>query len=161
MGTVLGIEDHEVFRAGLQKVLLSTPVVDEVLHADSGVEGLRTVRTTEVDLVLLDLGLPDSDGLEILKHLQAEKPDIPVIIVSAQPESLYAVRALRAGARGYLCKSQGAEDLVLAVTRVLEGQRYLTPTVAEFLADELAAPVSRPAQERLSDRELQASPPAT
>jgi DNA-binding NarL/FixJ family response regulator len=105
--------------------------------------------------VLLDLSMPGSDGLEVLKQLRAEHPHLPILVLSTYPEDQFAVRAIRAGASGYLTKDSAPEQLVCAIRRVVEGNHYVSPSLAGRLARELSAGPERPPHEQLSDREYQ------
>jgi two-component system invasion response regulator UvrY len=105
--------------------------------------------------VLLDVTLPGRGGIEVLRQLKQERPRVPVLVLSVHPADQYAVRALRAGASGYLTKDLAAEELVTAVRLVTQGHRYLTPAVADRLAETLEKPVNRAPHEELSDREFQ------
>jgi two-component system, NarL family, invasion response regulator UvrY len=116
---------------------------------------LEMLRERSSDLVLLDVTLPGRSGLDVLRQLKQERPRVPVLVLSVHPAEQYAVRALRAGASGYLTKDLAAEELVTAVRHVTRGERYLTPTVADRLADALDKPVDRYPHEDLSDREFQ------
>jgi two-component system, NarL family, invasion response regulator UvrY len=113
------------------------------------------LRERASDLVLLDVTLPGRSGLDVLRQLKQERPRVPVLVLSVHPAEQYAVRALRAGASGYLTKDLAAEELVSAVRSVTRGQRYLTPAVAERLADALDKPSASQPHEELSDREFE------
>jgi DNA-binding NarL/FixJ family response regulator len=112
-------------------------------------------RRTPCDVVLLDIGMPGRSGLDVLKQLRAEHPSLSVLILTMYPEEQYAVRALRAGAAGYLTKDSGPEELVSAVRKVASGGRYVTMRAAESLAFEVQGRLRQSPHEALSDRELQ------
>jgi two-component system invasion response regulator UvrY len=152
---IIVCDDHPVVRQGLARIIQNGLDVAEIREADNGPMLLDMLRERDSDLVLLDVTLPGRSGLEVLRQLKLERPRVPVLVLSVHPAEQYALRALRAGASGYLTKDLAAEELVSAVRRVTRGQRYLTPAVAERLADALEKPVDRQAHEELSDRELQ------
>jgi DNA-binding NarL/FixJ family response regulator len=129
-------------------------------EAASGPEALSAVRTGGIDVVLLDIAMPQRDGLDILRQLKSEAPKLPVLMLSTYPDRQYAVRSLKLGAQGYLNKSLDAEQMVEAIRRVARGGLFITPSVAELLAGALALPGAAAAEEKpldglLSHREFQ------
>lgn len=148
-------DDHPVVRRGLKQMLADEPGLAVVGEAGTAAEVLRAARSADWDLLLLDLSLPDRHGLEVLRDVRELCPRRPVLILSAHPEEQFAVRLLRAGAAGYLTKDSAAEELVRAVRKVYAGGRYVSPELAERLADALAPDADRPPHERLTDREYQ------
>lgn len=154
MTRILLADDHAVVRKGLRQIVKESvrgPVFGE---ASSGEEVLRKVSDEEWDIVILDISLPDQSGLDVLKALRQTHPRLPVLVLSMHPEEQFAVRALKAGARGYVTKRTAARDLVAAVKKVLAGGRYLSASLAERLAVNLQENGVTP-HERLSDREYQ------
>lgn len=131
-------DDHRIVREGLKQVLADAPEACVLAEARSGPEVLSLVRShggrQGLDLVLLDIALPELDGLEVLRHLRGEYPDLPVLMLSTYPESQYAVHCLKLGAHGYLNKSADPDLMLAAVRKVAAGGRYLTPATAEALA---------------------------
>ncbi len=152
---VLIADDHPIVRRGLREILTAEPHVVEVLEAAHPQQVLDLARSSEVDVVVLDLGLPGRGGLDVLKDLRRERPKLPVLILSMQPEDQYAVRALRAGAAGYLTKDAAPAKLIEAIQKVTAGGHYISPAVAEQLAASVAAGATKPPQELLSDREFE------
>lgn len=152
---VLIADDHAVVRRGVRLVLESTARIVVVAEAATGPEALEQARAGGVDVAVLDLSMPGPGGLEVLKQLQDEHPRLPVLILTMHPEDQYAVRAIRAGASGYLTKQSIPEELIKAVETVVAGRRYITPAVAEALATEVRHDNGKPAHEQLSDREYQ------
>jgi two-component system invasion response regulator UvrY len=152
---IIVCDDHPVVREGLARIIQSNLDVVRVREADSGPMLLDLLREASSDLVLLDVTLPGRGGLDVLRQLKQERPRMPVLVLSVHPADQYALRALRAGASGYLTKDLAAEELVTAVRLVTQGQRYLTPAVADRLAEALEKPVNRSPHEDLSDREFQ------
>ncbi|MDD5245342.1 MAG: response regulator transcription factor, partial [Syntrophorhabdaceae bacterium] len=126
--------------------------VDE---AGRGYELINKIQASDYDLVLLDISLPDINGLEVLKELKKKKPKLPVLVISMYPEEQYALRALKAGAQGYLTKQSAADELVLAVRKILSGKRYVSPAFAEQLVLDFESDAAKPVHERLSNREFQ------
>jgi DNA-binding NarL/FixJ family response regulator len=152
---VLVADDHPVVRRGLKQILNETPDLIVVGEAGTAHEVLAEVRSGRCDVVLLDLAMPGAHGVEVLETLKRERPALPVLVLSVFPEDQYAVRALQAGAAGYMTKETAPDELVHAVRKVHAGAKYVTPKLAETLAARLdRAAVSRP-HEALSNREYQ------
>ena len=153
---VLIADDHPIVRRGLREILATEPQVTDVVEAAHPQQVLDLAQTSGCDVVVLDLGLPGRGGLEVLKQLRRDHPKLPVLILSMQPEEQYAVRALRAGAAGYLTKDSAPAKLLEAIDKVTTGGgRYISAAVAEQLAAGLTSDVTKPPQELLSDREYQ------
>ena len=152
---VLVADDHAVVRRGLVQIISDTMDIEVAGEAADANDVFERVRSREFDVVVLDLDLGQDSGLEVLRTLRAEFPDLPVLILSVHPEDQYAVRLLRSGAAGYLNKDSAPELLVKAIRRVAEGRRFVSPEVAEDLLSQLDAEVDGPKHERLSDREFQ------
>ena len=152
---ILVADDHEVVRKGLVKVLAETLQPIKVDEARNGQEAVSKVLKSEYDLVVLDIKMPGKSGLDVLKEIKQHKPQLPVLILSMLPEEQFAVRALRAGASGYLTKDAAGDELVLAIRKALKGERYISGSLAEILAGELDSDLEKPVHEILSDREYQ------
>jgi len=152
---ILIADDHEVVRKGLMKVLAEILQPTKVDEARNGQEAMSKVLKSEYDLVVLDIKMPGKGGLDVLKEIKQHKPKLPVLILSMHPEEQFAVRAMRAGASGYLTKECAGDELVLAVRKALKGERYISGTLAEILAGELDNDSEKPPHEILSDREFQ------
>lgn len=152
---VLIVDDHAVVRAGLKQILAEGSEPLQIREAGDAATALALVRQERPDIVLLDVRLPDGNGIEVLKHLRAQHRDLPVLMLSMYPEDQYAVRALRAGACGYMTKESAPEELLTAITKVVRGGRYIGPAVAELLACGIDADSDRLPHEGLSDREFQ------
>ncbi|MEO5732534.1 MAG: response regulator transcription factor [Rubrivivax sp.] len=148
------VDDHAVVRAGLKQYLSEHVDIRVTGEAANGREALELVRGGEVDVLLMDLSMPESGGVDALSAIKARFPDLAVLILSGFPESHYATTLLRQGASGYLNKECDPEEIATAIRTVARGRRYITAGVAEMLADGLAGD-SRPAHETLSERELQ------
>lgn len=148
-------DDHGIVREGIRSVVDDQPDLRVAAEATTVPEVLGLVRDGAGDLLVLDLGMPGGEGLETLRRIRAAAPDLPVVILSVQPEDQYAARLLRAGASGYVQKERTAENLVGAIRRVLRGQRYVSPDMASRLAADLAGDAAEEPHDRLSDREFQ------
>lgn len=150
-------DDHPVVREGLRRLIEGSAVAGSVHEAGNAHEllDLLLVNAIPCDLVLLDLGLPGRGGLEVLRQLKRERPRLRVLVLSVHPANHYAIRALRAGAAGYLTKCIASEELIRAMETVGAGQRYLTSDVADRLAEDLERPPNRASHELLSDREFE------
>ncbi len=152
---VLICDDHAIVRQGLKQIIAETSDIRGVAEAGGYPEVMKPLREGGIDLLLLDISLPGKNGIEILKLVKKEFPKLPVLILSMYPEDQYAVRAIRAGAGGYLTKQSAADQLVTAIRRVVTGRKYITPELAEALANTLGGDVSAAPHESLSDREYQ------
>ena len=148
-------DDHRIVREGLKQILAETPDMIVVDEASNGQEVLGKVWENDYDVVLLDISMPGRSGLDILKQLKNERPKLAVLVLSMYSEEQYAMRALRAGASGYMTKESAPDELIEAIRKVSTGRKYISPTVAEKLAVSLEAKDERPAHENLSDREYQ------
>jgi len=127
----------------------------KVGEAENAWRALELVRAQEWDAVILDITIPPRSGLDILKEIKNERPKLPVLILSIHPENQYAVRALRAGASGYMTKESAPRELVSALKLILKGRKYVSATLAEKLADHLGSDAEVQPHEKLSDREFQ------
>jgi DNA-binding NarL/FixJ family response regulator len=152
---VLIADDHAIVRQGLKQILSETEDLVVAGEADDGVEALQLARSCQWDAFLLDVSMPNRNGIDTLKQLKKEFPKLPVLILSMHPEEQYAIRALKAGASGYLTKQSAPEQLVTAIRQVARGKKYVSPTVAMQLADAIANDSEQPAHELLSDREYE------
>ena len=149
------VDDHALVRAGLRQFFAEQVDFKVVAEAASGREALDIVRKGEVDVMVLDIGMPDQSGVDALAAIRARAPDLPVLILSGFAEEHYATALLRQGASGYLNKDCDPEEIVRAIRTVVRGRRYITAGVAERLADGLGPRGDVPAHEQLSERELQ------
>jgi two-component system, NarL family, invasion response regulator UvrY len=149
------VDDHAVVRTGLRQFLSEHVDLRVTGEATNGHEALELARTGEIDVLLLDLAMPDQGGVDALAAIRARFPDLAVLILSGFPETHYATTLLREGARGYLNKECDPREIIMAIRTVARGRRYVTPAVAEILADSVAGAGERPPHEALSDRELQ------
>jgi DNA-binding NarL/FixJ family response regulator len=152
---ILIADDHEIVRKGLNNVLTEAFQPVKVEEARNGQEAMSKVLKGEYDLVVLDMKMPGKSGLDVLKEIRQHRPKLPVLILSMHPEEQFAIRAIRAGAAGYLTKECAGDELVLAIRKALKGERYISGSLAQILAGELDSDSEKPLHEILSDREYQ------
>jgi len=150
---VLIADDHPVVRHGLKAVLEAHPDITVVGEARNGHEAVEMARDKEWDVAVVDYSMPGQSGVELVKQIKQQRPDRPVLVLSAYPESLHATQVMRAGASGYLNKDSAEAELASAVRKVARGGKYVTAALAERLAEELAIGAGRAPHEALSERE--------
>jgi len=148
-------DDHEVVRKGLRMVLEETLRPLKIDEARTGPEAVSMVWKSEYDTVVLDIKMPGKNGLDVLKEIKQHRPKLPVIILSMHPEEQFAIRAMRAGASGYLTKECAGDELVVAIRKALKGEKYISGSLAQLLAGELDSDPDKLPHEILSDREYQ------
>jgi two-component system invasion response regulator UvrY len=148
-------DDHPIVRRGVRELLEEEQLCSEISEVRTGEEALEAVRRQPWDLMILDIALPDKHGLEVLKETKLLQPGLPVLMLSLYPEKEFAMRAIKAGASGYLTKQSAPSELLAAVLRVLQGGRYITAALAEQMASVIETGVDGSLHARLSDRELQ------
>lgn len=148
-------DDHPLIREGIKKILQEESDMIVVGETSSGLEVFNSIKGQEIDIVLLDISMPGKNGLDILKDLRYNFPKLPVLILSMHSEERFAVRALKAGAAGYVTKEAAPEELVKAIVKIMTGGKYISERLAEKLADELDDTSEKPLHETLSDREYQ------
>ena len=149
------VDDHAIVRTGLRQFLAEQVDFRVTAEGGNGKDALEIARGDEVDVLLMDLSMPDQGGVDALAAIKARKPDLPVLILSGFPETHYAATLLRQGASGYLNKECDPEDIATAIRTVSRGRRYITPAVAEMLADGVLGNADKLPHENLSERELQ------
>ncbi|CAN7244053.1 response regulator [Rhizobacter sp. LjRoot28] len=149
------VDDHALVRAGLRQYLSEQVDLQIVAEAANGREALDIVRKGLVDVLVMDLSMPEQSGVDALAAIRARAPELPVLILSGFPEAHYATTLLRQGASGYLNKECDPEEIVTAIRTVARGRKYITPAVAELLADNLGGNADKPLHEQLSEREFQ------
>jgi DNA-binding NarL/FixJ family response regulator len=152
---VIIADDHQILREGLKQLLLAAGDLDVVGEAADGNEVLQRVRTLGCDVLLLDMSMPGRSGVELIRQVKSEKPKLRILVLSMHEEHQYAVRAIRAGASGYLTKESAAAQLVAALRKVAGGGAFISAEVAERLAQEAMPHADGPLHAALSDREYQ------
>ena len=152
---ILLVDDHAIVRVGLKQMLADAFERLEVIEVGTGQEALAKVQEASCDLVILDINLPDTNGLDILKKLKTLRSGLPVVVLSFHPEEQYAVRALKSGASAYVTKDTAPQELATAIKTVLSGRQYVTATLAERLEAMPLHATRKPLHTLLSDRELQ------
>jgi two-component system invasion response regulator UvrY len=152
---ILIADDHAIVRAGLRQFIADQTDMEVSAEASTGSETIAAVRATDFDVVLLDISMPDKNGIDTLKTLKHVKPELPVLMLSAYAEDQYAVNLLRAGAAGYLNKEAASTQLVGAIRTVVHGRKYVSPSLAQILADGVSGDADHPLHAELSQREFQ------
>ena len=148
-------DDHAILRRGIRDTLLEDPLISVTAEASGYAELRETLRQAACDVLLLDINMPGRNGLEVLASLRETHPHIRVLMVSMYPEDQYALRSLKAGAHGYANKAGDPTQLITAVHTIAQGRKYLTPEVAQMMADSLADTSPETPHAALSERELQ------
>lgn len=152
---ILIADDHAIVREGLKQILADTKDIVVVGSAENGFDAIKLARRGGCDVLLLDISLPDRNGIEVLKQLHKECPNLAVLMLSMHREDQYAIRSLRAGASGYLNKQSAPADLVIAIRQVASGKKYISAALAQELANQIGGDSEIPVHETLSDREYQ------
>ncbi len=152
---ILIVDDHAVVREGLKQILEGVSGMAVTGEAGTGAEALKAIESRRFDVVVLDISLPNASGIDILTQIKAEHPQIAVLVLSIHPEEQYAVRALQAGASGYLTKDTAPDELAAAIRKVAEGGRYVSAALAEKLAFDPGSDIKTAPHEALSKREFQ------
>ncbi|HVU94213.1 MAG TPA: response regulator transcription factor [Puia sp.] len=152
---ILIADDHTVVRRGLRQILLDEFLAAHIVEVADADELFNQVLKNEWDVVITDISMPGRSGLDVLQLIRQHYPKLPVLVLSVHPEDQYAIRVMRTGASGYLNKDSAPEELVKAVHRILLGKKYITPSLAEKLADSLDQGADRLPHENLSDREFE------
>ncbi len=155
---ILVVDDHPIMRQGLASLINSEPDLNVCCEAENVGDALGLVESNSPDLVITDISLPGRNGLELIKDLQAVRPDVPVLALSMHDETLYAERVLRAGGRGYVMKQEGGLKLIEAIRRVLEGQIHVSDKMSSRILEIFSGKRGQSAKspmERLTDREFE------
>ena len=155
MINVVVVDDHAVVREGIKRIVSESGGMTVSGEASDGHEAIRVIKNQPCDVVLLDITMPNKNGLDVLKELHAESPRLPVLVLSMHGEDQYAIRVLRAGAAGYLTKDSAPAKLVQAIRKVVRGGKYVSPSLAERLVFDLGTDSDKAPHEILSDREYQ------
>jgi two-component system, NarL family, invasion response regulator UvrY len=152
---VLVADDHAIVRAGLKQFVSDTNDITVVDEATNGDEALSKALNNDYDVVLLDITMPGKSGLDVLKQLKSQKPEVKVLVLTIHPEDEYAMRVLKAGASGYLTKESAPQELILAIRKVASGSRYVSSAFAEQLLFNFGTHTEKALYQSLSDREYQ------
>jgi DNA-binding NarL/FixJ family response regulator len=148
-------DDHAIVREGLKQILAEERDISVVGEAETGLDAIKLFRKSRCNVLLLDISLPDRNGIEVLKQIKDDKPELAVLMLSMHREDQYAIRSLKAGAAGYLTKQSAPRELVGAIRQVAAGQRYVSAQLAQVLAAQIGEDHDKPPHEGLSDREYQ------
>jgi two-component system, NarL family, invasion response regulator UvrY len=148
-------DDHAIVREGLKQILAEQRDIAVTGEAETGLDAVKLFRKSRCNVLLLDISLPDRNGIEVLKQIKKDKPELAVLMLSMHREDQYAIRALKAGAAGYLTKQSAPRELVTAIRQVASGQRYVSPVLAQVLAAQVGDGHEAAPHEGLSDREYQ------
>ena len=155
MTRLLVVDDHEIVRAGLKQLLAESKEFTVAGEAGSGVDAVKRVNDFDCDAVLLDISMPDINGIDILKEIKRRKPALPVLILTMHPEEDYAINVMRAGASGYLQKDCSPDDLISALRTIASGRRFFSTALLNQLAADGGADAQDPRHSHLSEREFQ------
>ncbi len=152
---ILIVDDHAVVRRGLSQIIEETVdmrVADEAVDYSSAIE---KIQNNEYDIVLLDISMPGRNGFDVLSQVKQLKTRLPILVLSMHPEEQYGIRAMKAGASGYITKESAPDELIAAIRKVAAGGKYISPTLTEKVLSDIALMDERPPHERLSNREMQ------
>ncbi len=152
---ILLADDHAMFRAGVKRIIEEESDMRVEGEAANGQEVMSKILNENYDVVVLDLNMPGRNGIDILDEIKSLKPNVAVLMLSMYSEDQFAVRALRAGASGYLTKESASEELIAAIRKIAQGSKYITSSVAEILATDIDSHADRPPHEKLSNREYE------
>jgi DNA-binding NarL/FixJ family response regulator len=152
---VLIADDHAIVCEGLKQIICSDPAFMVIATVNTATQAMQVIRTSGIDILLLDISLPDRNGIDLLKQLKQETPSVKVLICSLHHEDAYAMRALRAGAAGYISKQCAASTLLHALHQVAIGRKYVSAELAQELAAHIGTDIDDEPHQRLSDREYQ------
>ena len=152
---ILIVDDHALVRSGIRRLLRDEPAIEFVGEADTANHALQAVRKEDWDAVILDINMPGRNALDVVRIIKNEKPSLPVLILTMYPENQYAMRALKAGASGYLTKASAPDHLIAAIFKVVEGGTHVSPAVVKELATRLTGKGGEGLDEILSDREYE------
>ncbi len=152
---ILVVDDHALIRKGLKQLLEDSPDLKITGEAASGTQAVSMLREAHYDLMLLDINLPDKHGIDVLKQFKTEQSELKIIVLSMYPEEQYGVRALKAGAMGYINKQSASDVLIKAIRQVISGKKYISEVLAEQLLNNLIGESQELMHQKLSNREYQ------
>jgi DNA-binding NarL/FixJ family response regulator len=152
---ILIVDDHAIVREGLSRIIGAENDMIVAGMAKDGTEVIRLMLDNEIDVVVLDISMPGKSGLDLIKDLKQVQPLVKILMLSMYPEERFAMRSIKAGASGYLTKEMAPEEIVSAVRTIYSGRKYITPALADMIAEELQNPSEKVPHELLSDREFE------
>jgi DNA-binding NarL/FixJ family response regulator len=152
---ILIVDDHAIVREGLSRIIGAENDMIVAGMAKDGTEVIRLMLDNEIDVVVLDISMPGKSGLDLIKDLKQVQPLVKILMLSMYPEERFAMRSIKAGASGYLTKEMAPEEIVSAVRTIYSGRKYITPALADMIAQELQNPSEKVPHELLSDREFE------
>jgi DNA-binding NarL/FixJ family response regulator len=152
---VLLVDDHSIVRQGLRNLIELESDMEVAGEAASGIEAIKLIRANKYDVVVMDISMPDKNGVDTLHDLKHVAPDLPVLILSGYAEEQYALNLMRSGCKGYLSKDADAEEVIRAIRAIANGKRYISSELAELMTNELTHPSDKLLHETLSSREFQ------
>ncbi len=155
MINILIVDDHSIVREGIRRIIDDTDEINVVAEASTGEEALALVVKNKFDLVLMDISMPKKNGLQTLKEIRKHNKKVPVLMLSMHAEEQYAMRAMKAGASGYLTKDSASDQLVYAIKKIFNGRKYISKEVAELLVTDMYHHEDKNSHEYLSDREFE------
>ena len=155
MKNVLLVDDHSIVRQGLKNLIALEADLVVTGEAASGLEALNLVRKNQYDVIVLDISMPDKNGVDTLHDLKHVAPNLPVLILSGYAEAQYALNLIRSGCKGYLSKDADADEIIKAIRTIANGKRYISAELAELMSEQLSHPSEKQLHEALSDREFQ------
>ena len=155
MKNVLLVDDHDIVRQGLKNLIELETDIRVTGEAASGSEALKLIRANKYDIVVLDISMPDKNGVDTLHDLKHVSPDLPVLILSGYAEAQYALNLIRSGCKGYLSKGADSSEIIKAIKTIANGKRYISAELAELMTDQLSHPSDKQLHESLSHREFQ------
>ena len=155
MRKILLVDDHKIVLQGLRNLIALESDLEVADAATSGAEALSLIRKNAYDIVVLDISMPDKNGVDTLRDLKHIAPDLPVLVLSGYAEEQYALNLMRSGCKGYLSKDADADEIILAIRTIAQGKRYISSQLAELMTNELSHPSEKQLHELLSEREFQ------
>jgi DNA-binding NarL/FixJ family response regulator len=155
MKKILLVDDHQIVRQGLKNLIELERDLEVADEASSGIEALNLIRKNKYDIVVLDISMPDKNGVDTLHDLKHIAPDLPVLVLSGYAEEQYALNLMRSGCKGYLSKDADSEEIIKAIRSIANGKKYISSELAELLTNELSHPSEKQLHEMLSEREFQ------
>jgi DNA-binding NarL/FixJ family response regulator len=148
-------DDHAILRDGLKMLISEHAAIHVVAEAETGKEAIKLVANGGMDMLLLDINLPDKSGIEVLEAIRRINKDIPILMLTMCQEAQYALRCLKAGAQGYINKQEASKELIKAIQTLAKGKKYINPIVADLLAEQLSGDLDKAPHDTLSKREFQ------